>query len=296
MPLFTGLINAPITPLNEDGTLNEASYRRIINWQLEAGLHGMFLCGGGGEGVFLPVEVRKAAAAAGVDEIGDRGHKIVHVGALSLRDTIELAQHAQKCGADAVGSLPPFTFATDDETIVQFFKGLVEAVDIPVFAYHLPPVTHVNIFTDLMRKLVEDAGVTGIKFTDHNIFEAQRLMKVTDGNLLYGRDEQIVAALFMGAPGGIGSTYNVMPNLYGDLWKQFQAGEYDAAQKSQRTINRIIEVILNYGGVGSLKAMLNLLGFDAGAPVMPNRTLPPNRVASLKADLDAIGYFDLVKT
>ncbi len=293
MPIFTGLTNAIVTPFDEDGNFDEKAYRELISWQLENGLHGMFICGGGGEGILMSVEERKTAAAAAIDEIGGRGHKIVHVGALPTRDSVELALHAQDLGADAISSLPPFMFGRDDDSVVEHFAQVVEAVDVPVYAYHLPFMTCVEIYAPLMQRLVDEAGVTGIKFTDYNLLQMQLLLKVTE-DLLYGRDEQILAALVMGAPGGIGSTYNVMPNLFGRLWKEWQTGELEAAQATQGAINSIIGVLLEYGGIGACKEMLNFLGFDAGFPRRPNRTLKPAQSAKLKADLETVGYFDLV--
>ena len=293
MPIFTGLINAIVTPFDADDQFNEAAYRELIDWQLAAGLHGFFICGGGGEGILMSPDERKCVAVAATDQIGDRGHKIVHVGALPTRDCVELAKHAEGLGADAVSSLPPFTFGSDPDSIVAHFAQIVDAVSIPVYGYHLPHMTHVEIYAELMGRLMAEAGVTGIKFTDYNLLQMQLLLKVTD-NLLYGRDEQIVAALVMGAPGGIGSTYNVMPNLFSQLWSQFQAGDIPAARATQDSINGIIGVLLGGGGIGACKEMLNFLGFAAGYPRSPNRRLTAEASTKLKADLEAVGYFDLV--
>ena len=294
MPIFTGLINAVVTPFNESGEFDEKAYREIISWQLDNGLTGMFICGGGGEGILMSADERRRVADVAVDEVGDRGYKIVHVGALPTRECVELAKHAEGLGVDAISSLPPFMFGKDDDSVVAHFAQIVAAVDVPIFGYHLPHMTGVEMYAPLMKRLVDEAGVCGLKFTDYNLLQMQLLLEVTE-NLLYGRDEQLVAALVMGAPAGIGSTYNVMPNLFSQLWREFQGGDVKAARSTQDSINRVIAVLLEGGGIGACKEMLNFLGLQAGAPRSPNRTLSPEASAALKAKLEAVGYFDLVK-
>lgn len=296
MPKLTGLINAVMTPFDENGEFNEPPFRELIDFQLRGGLHGLFVCGGGGEGILMSVEERKQVAEAALDHAKDRATLIIHVGALPTRDCVELAKHAEAKGADAVSSLPPFTFGKDPDSIVAHFAQIVDAVSIPVLAYHLPHMTGVEVYAPLMERLHNEAGVAGIKFTDYNLLAMQQLMKCCDGQLelLYGRDEQLLAALVMGARGGIGSTYNVMPNLFGQLWSEWQTGQLEAAQSTQRSINSIIEVLLEGGGIGACKEMVNFLGFDYGKPRSPNRAMSEEESASLRAKLEKAGYFDLV--
>ena len=297
MAKLTGLFDAIMTPFDTKGQFNEGAFRELVDFQLAGGLHGLFVCGGGGEGLFMNVPERKQVAQAALDHAGSRCQIIVHVGALATRDCVELAKHAEDHGALAVGSLPPFTFAKDPDTIVAHFAQIVEAVTIPVLAYHLPGVTHVEIYAPLMERLHNEAGVAGIKFTDYNLHAMQQLMDCGPGDLelLYGRDEQLLGALVMGARGGIGSTYNVMPNLFGQLWREYADGQLAAAQATQRSINGVIGVLLRGGGIGACKAMLNMLGFDCGAPRSPSRALTPAAVGELRVALEAVGYFDLVK-
>ena len=297
MPKFTGLIDAIMTPFDEEGEINEKVFRELIDFQLQGGLHGLFVCGGGGEGILMSIPERKRAAEIAIGHAKGRCKIIVHVGALATRDCVELAQHAEATGADAVGSLPPFAFGRDPDSIVAHFAQIVAAVHIPVLAYHLPHMTHVEIYAPLMERLHYEAGVAGVKFTDYNLLAMQQLLKCCDGKLefLYGRDEQLLPALVMGAPGGIGSTYNVMPNLFGQLWREWQAGQLEAAQSTQGAINRIIEALLAVGGIGACKEMLNFLGFDCGKPRSPNRAVSPEESAKLRAELDKAGYFDLVR-
>jgi len=297
MPRFTGLIDAVMTPFNAEGEVNEKAFREIIDFQLDGGLHGLFVCGGGGEGVYMNLAERKRVAEVALDHARDRSHVIVHVGAVATRDVVELAQHAEANGAHAVAALPPFIFAKDPDTVVAYFAQIVEAVDIPVLAYHLPVVTGVEIYADLMERLYHEAGTAGMKFTDHNLLAMQEILDRVgeDMEFLYGRDEQIIAGLLMGAPGGVGSTYNVMPNLFGQLWRQWEARQVDAAAATQHTINRIISVLCELGGIRACKEALNLLGFDCGQPRSPIRPVSEAESGALREKLDKVGYFDLVR-
>ena len=297
MTRFAGLYDAIVTPFQADGTFNETAYRQIIDFQLAGGLKGLFVCGGGGEGVLMTTEERKRVAGVALDHVGERGTVIVHVGAVSTWEAVELAKHAEGAGAPLVAAVPPFYFGKDEESLIEHFRQIVEAVSIPVLAYHMPLITGVVVTAPVVERLMAESGVAGLKFTDFDLRTMQLFMACGGGKcmLFYGRDEQIVAALTMGAKAGIGSTYNVMPNLLGKLWREFQAGDIKAAANTQATVNQIINVLLRYGGLGACKAALDMLGFDCGPPRGPNRPLDAQTLTAFRADLSEIGYFDLVK-
>ncbi len=294
---LTGLFNAIVTPFDADRNFNEQAFRELIDFQVAGGIKGLFVCGGGGEGVLMNTAERKRVAEVAVDHLGDRGRTLVHIGSLSTLECLELAQHAESIGATAVGALPPFFFGTDDDSLVYHYAQIVKSTSLPVFAYHLPPMTHIYIYADLMERLMSEAGVVGIKYTDFDLFQMRRLMDCGNGScqLLYGRDEQLVPALVMGAKGGIGSTYNMMPNLYGRMWSEWEAGDLKAATQTQLLVQKFTGLLLRYRGLPAVKVALNLLGYEAGECRPPLRPLTQDESAAFQRELEQLGYFDLVK-
>jgi N-acetylneuraminate lyase len=293
---FRGLVSAIITPFDETGAVKETAFRQLVEYQMSAGLHGLFVCGGGGEGVLMSVPERQRIAEIAVEQVAGRGKVIVHVGALSTRDAVALAQHAEGVGADGVAAIPPLYWGRDEASIVAFYARLAASVHVPVYTYHIPAITHIEITVPLMERLMTEAGIAGIKYTDHNLLIVQQLLDCGGGTckLFYGRDEQILPALLYGAEAGIGSTYTMMPNLFVRLWNQFGSGDLKGASETQNQINRLIRAVIKFPGIAALKAACGLLGLDGGCVRGPNLELTPADRAALESDLKAAGFFDLV--
>ena len=108
--LLKGIMPALVSPVNEDYTVREDVTRKLVEWQLSKGCTGFYVCGGTGEGVVMQPEARKRMAEIVVEQTAGRGKVIVHIGAIDLKTTIELAQHAEKIGADVISSVPPLYY------------------------------------------------------------------------------------------------------------------------------------------------------------------------------------------
>ena len=292
---FRGLVNAIVTPFGDDGAILEPELRAIVDYQFEAGLHGLFVCGSGGEGILMNVEERQRVAEIVLDQTAGRGKVIVHVGALATHDCVALARHAEEQGADAISAIPSFYFGRDDDSIVAYYRAMSEAVSVPLYAYHIPSLTNLNMTVELLERLIAEAGIAGLKYTDFDLLTVQQFLDCGGGcQVFYGRDEQIVAGLLMGCQAGIGSTYNMMPNLFARIWEQLQGGDIPGAIETQNQINAAIRALHGYPGIAAVKAALGFLGLNAGTVRGPNLDLTPEQKGAYRSDLEACGFFDLV--
>lgn len=290
--LFTGIMPALVTPLTREEKINEDTARKLMNWLLDCGMDGFYICGATGEGPVVAPGERMRLAEAAREITAERGAKcIVHVGAIDLTTAKELARHAGRIGADAISSVPPFFFGYGEKEIARYYTELAEAAELPLIMY-CSPLAGVNITWDMVDRFMDIPHAIGVKWTSYDYFTMHRIKALRNGtvNVLNGPDECLLCGLSMGADGGIGGTYNVMPKLFRTIYDRFMDGDLAGAQAAQFKANRLIEVIIRFGVQASLKEILGRLGFDCGYCVYPQKRLDADEKAQLFAALDELNY------
>ena len=288
---FKGVMSALVSCIDENENVKEDSMRRLMNWHLKEGFSGFYLTGGTGEGPLLQKETRKRIVEIAKDEAGDRCDLIAHVGAIDLKTAVELAKHAGEVGMDAISSVPPFFVRYDEAQIADYYKALSDASGLPVLMY-ASPLAGVNITWDMVDRLMDIPNMIGLKWTSFDYFTMHRIKALRGGNInvINGPDECLLCGLTLGADGGIGATYNVMPKLFTRIYNSFQAGNLADAQEAQFKANRLIEVLLKFGVVVGVKDMLEMIGFDCGYQVYPQKRFTAEEQAAFHAALKEINY------
>ena len=288
-----GIVPALISPVNEDGSIRVISLRRIIEWQLTFSICGLYIGGSTGECLLMKPERRMELLEIVIDQVNGRIPVIAHIGALDQSSAISLARHAEQCGADLISSIPPAYYEYREAEIINYYAALANSTSLPLITYGIG-LTNNNLNARIMEKLMKIDNIIGIKWTYQNYFEMQRIKKINNGdiNVINGPDESLISGLAMGADAGIGSTYNIMPGLFMELYQSFQKSNMDTARQLQYTINRVIELLLQYGVINSIKEIYNMLGFDVGYCVPPIRRLNAEERSML---LDAVSFLDFEK-
>lgn len=288
---FTGVMPALVTPLNADETINEAASRKLMQWLLSEGMDGFYLCGGTGEGPVVQKSERKKLAEIAREETQGKGDLIVHVGAVDLKTAAELAEHAGKIGADAISSVPPFFFQYGEAQIKQYYTALAEASGLPVIMY-ASPLAGVNITWDMVDRLMDIPGMIGLKWTSNDYYTMRRIKELRGGNInvLNGPDELLLCGMTMGADGGIGATYNIMPRLFRAIYDGFKSNNMDEARKAQVLVDHMVDVLIKYGVVPAIKEILAMMGHDCGYCVYPTKRLSDDERKALRKDLDDMKF------
>jgi N-acetylneuraminate lyase len=295
---LTGLIAAPFTPFHADGSLNLATIEKQAASLATNGVTGAFVCGTTGEGISLTVPERMEVAERWQTCAGGRLPVIVHVGHACLADARALAAHAQKIGAWGVGCLAPFFFKPGRvEELVAFCAEVAAAAPaLPFYYYQIPSMTGVSIpAADFLRVAgPRIPNLAGVKFTFENLMDFAECIRLDDGryDIVFGRDEILVAGLSLGAKGAIGSTYNFMAPIFHEIITVFEKGDLAKAQEKQAAANVIIQIFIRYGGLSAGKAMMKFIGLDCGPMRLPVRSLGEQQEAQLRNELEAAGFFD----
>jgi len=289
-----GIYPATVTPFAADGSYDPGAMRRIVRHQLEAGVHGFYLCGGTGEGLLLSREERQAVLEDVLEEVGGRVGVIAHIGAFQTAETIALVRHASRAGADAVAALPPaYFYKPDERALVRYYTEVAAAAEVPLLVYNIPQRTGVSMTPELWSQLLELENVVGMKDSSGNVFQLGLFLDSGKGGLIFeGEDTVLGAGLMAGACGGIGASYNMMPRLFIELWDAFQAGALGEMARLQRRINQFIDALIVVDLFGGLKQTMAWMGLECGVPRTPNRPLTEEETATLRRSLERVGFFD----
>jgi N-acetylneuraminate lyase len=283
MEIFHGIMPAIVTPLDQEGRFNPDAFLRLIERFNSAGVDGLYVCGQTGEGWQQSLEQRKQVAEAAVRFSPAGKTVIVHVGAQSLSEATKLASHASEIGAHAISSLPPAGSYSFEE-IREYYRAVAASSHVPLLIYYFPSLAPSIRTTAQILQLCELPNVAGLKYTDSDLFKLWEIRR-TGAVVFNGSDEMLVAGLIMGANGGIGSIYNLVPDRFSSLYRHAVAGRWQEAQATQNSINELISVILRFPVNTAVKAVLKWSGIDCGTCVAPRRSLTAIEERELKNGL-----------
>jgi N-acetylneuraminate lyase len=288
---FAGILPAVVTPFDENENFQPAAFERLLERLYATAIDGLYVNGQTGEGLLQPVEQRKRVTDVAL-HCSPKGKKvIVHVGAYRTADALELARHAASSGAHAIASLPPmgaYSFAE----IQAYYRALASVSDLPVVVYYFPVVSPAIQAAEQVLELLEIPNVIGLKFTDFDLYKLSRI-KQRGCVVFNGHDEVLIAGLLMGADGGIGSFYNLAPELFVEAYCQVREGKWAEAQSTQKQINELIEIGLRVPVIPGIKAVLRWTGIDCGQCLTPRRGLTPDEETSLRNALRASSFAHL---
>lgn len=292
---FQGIYPAMITPIREDGTLLRRAAEEVIDYELRSPIQGFYINGATGEGPVLCEQTRMEMAEVAVEKTRGRGAVINHIGAPDTMSALRLAKHAAEIGCDAVSSvLPNFYFQYSTPQIVDYYKRVADASGLPILVYanglmNCNPV-------EFMREVMKVEGVIGVKYTIFDYYDLHRICTLNGGNInvLNGPDEMLICGLVMGADGGIGTTYNVMPDWFCELYQAYRAGDLERARAAQFRINRVIEIMRRYPPIiPATKEVFRYRGIDVGAAAYPAKQYTAEESEAMRREMREAGVPDV---
>ena len=267
---LSGVIPPLLTPFADSGEkVDEGALRVHVEWLIEMGVHGLMPCGTTGEGPLLTISERKRVVEVVIEVADHRVPVVAHVGAPTTHETIELARHAQGCGAEAVSVVTPYYYRLSEDALIEHFCHVANAVaDTFVFLYNIPQNTGNTLSLSTAKAITARCpNVIGIKDSSGQLDALVGFTGLNNGQfqVICGSDGLFLRALEAGACGGVSGNANVFPEIVVSLYRAFSQGEYDAAHQQQRLLNQIVE-ILDFGENLSLfKRILGLRGLRGGA-------------------------------
>lgn len=266
---FSGIIPPVITCFDKRGNFDEQAQRTLIRF-LSKTVQGFYPCGTYGSGPLMSNDERKRVAEVVIEEKGN-AFVIVHVGAPSTQDVIELATHAQRSGADAVGAIPPYYFSYTQEQLIEHYKKVIDSVDIPVFLYNNPGLSG-NAVTPETLNILANYGLAGVKdsaFDLVNFYNYLIAVRKPDFTFIVGTEAIASSALDAGASGVIAGLANCFPEFMGDFYSTWQKGDSKLTAQAQLEVMKARNILKLGQTLTMTYAILRMRGIDPGFPRLP---------------------------
>ena len=227
MKPIVGSIVALVTPMQDDGSVDFAALRKLIDWHIAEGTDCVCVVGTTGESPTVSVEEHCEIIRVAVEHAKGRVPVMAGTGGNSTREAIELSRYALKVGADCTLSVVPYYNKPTQEGIFQHFKAIAEAVDIPMVLYNVPSRTVADMQAETALRLAQVPGIVGIKEATGDIGRACELIKhAPKGFSVYsGDDGSAVALMLLGGQGNVSVTANVAPRAVHQLCMAAVAGK-----------------------------------------------------------------------
>jgi len=280
-----GVIPPLVTPMTPDEELDEPGLRRLIRRLLKAGIHGVFMLGGSGEGIYVTDAVQARAIDVAADEVAGRAPVLAGVTELSIKRAIEKGKQAARLGADVLISMVPYQRPMPQEHVYDYFVALAEGTGMPVMMYNIPYAVPTNIKEETIVRLAEHPLIYGMKDSDNHMHISRVLMltKGTGFRLLCGIEHNLLAGMMEGAVGGTLATANLWPEITVETYDACAAADWPRALALQRKLDRFTEFAFQVPLIPSTKYALALMGIIASDTMArPARTLSADEQRQVK--------------
>ncbi|HJP73102.1 MAG TPA: dihydrodipicolinate synthase family protein [Pseudonocardiaceae bacterium] len=298
-----GVVPPVCTPLTPDLDVDVASLTRLVDFLLDAGVHGLFVLGSTSEVAFLPDGHRQRVVETVAGHVA--GQVPVLAGAIDMTTlrVLDHARAAEKAGADGIVATAPFYTRTHPAEIDRHFRLLADGLDLPIYAYDLPVSVHIKLPAELVLDLAADRVLAGLKDSSGDDGALRTILlrarELTGFSVLTGSELTVDSALHMGAHGVVPGLGNVDPHGYVRLYQHCLAGDWDAAAREQ---DRLVELfgLVDAGdpnrigrgssALGAFKAALYLRGvIDCPVTAPPQLPLTDNEISLVRDRLVAAG-------
>ncbi len=259
-----GVMPALMTAFADEEHINKEKVAELVRKLVASKVDGLYVGGSSGEMILCSLEERMELLETVMQEKGNTTI-IAHVGAMSTEASIKLAKHSKKVGADAVSSVTPFYYKYNFASVKNYYKHICDASEMPMIIYNLPALTGSSYGFDQLAELLNIDGVAGMKFTSSDFFLLNRLKTAFPDKVFYnGSDEMFMSGLVAGADGGIGTTYNFMPELFVNIYRLFNENKITEARKLQTLANAVIAEVIARETLPASKQMIVFGGVEYG--------------------------------
>lgn len=240
---YQGVIPAFYACYDDNGDVSAERTANFAKYLLEKGVKGLYVCGSSGECIYQSKEERKLTLESVMEAVGGKMTIIAHVACNNTRDSMELAAHAESLGVDAIAAIPPIYFRLPEDSIAKYWNDISSAAPNTDFViYNIPQLAGVALTMPLFKKMLENPRVIGVKNSSMPVQDIQ-MFKMEGGDdciIFNGPDEQFISGRIIGAGGGIGGTYAVMPELFLKADELIKEGKITEACEIQHAIDKII--------------------------------------------------------
>ncbi|MBU6419640.1 MAG: 4-hydroxy-tetrahydrodipicolinate synthase [Proteobacteria bacterium] len=281
--MFHGSFTALVTPMREDGRIDDEAFIRFVDWQILEGSNGVVPVGTTGESPTLSHDEHKHVVEMAVKAAKGRVPVMAGAGSNSTAEAIGLARHAEAAGADAVLVVTPYYNKPTQEGLFQHYKAIAESMALPLFIYNIPGRSVIDMSVETMARLAEIKNIVGVKDATANLTRPLHTTRACGPDFVQmsGEDHTALAYLASGGHGCISVTANVAPRLCSQMHSAWAKGDVKAAMEIQRRLVPLHDAMFCESNPGPVKHAASLLGFGANhvrLPLVPVSSASAQRV------------------
>lgn len=272
----SGIIVAMVTPLDDNQNISYTKTAKLLDHLLEHDINGVFILGTNGEAYALTQNEKYEFAKYVINYVNNRTNVYVGTGLNSTRETIEFSKKIATLKPDALSVVTPYFVAPTQEELIDHYEKLADTVTVPIIIYNMPGKTGVNVDPETIKTLSKNDNIIGIKDSSGKIENMKGYLKLrNDDNfaVLSGSDSKILELLEAGGDGAIAATANLLTQNDIDIYRYFKNGDIDNAEKYQKQIEPLREVLHMCTTPTALKASVTAFGIDVGPARYP-ATMP----------------------
>ena len=291
---YQGLIPALYACYDDNGAVSPERVEAFTEYLIQKGVKGLYVGGSSGECIYQSVADRKLVLEHVMKVAKDRITIIAHVACNNTADSMELAAHAESLGVDAIAAIPTIYFRLPEHAIAQYWNDISSAAPNTEFIiYNIPQLAGVSLTLPLLREMLKNPNVVGVKNSSMPVQDIQ-MFKMEGGKdfvVFNGPDEQLISGMVIGADGGIGGTYGVMPELYLKILELVKEAKIAEAQEIQYAADAIIYKMCSCHGnmYAVIKEIIKIReGLELGSVRKPLAALVPEDMATVNECVNMI--------
>jgi len=274
MNSIKGIIPALVSPVDSQGKINKNMVRKLVNYTIKGGVHGLFAVGSTGEAYALSFEEKRDLFETVVDENNGRVPVYAGTGATTTRDSVRLSQMAEDVGANILSVLTPVFISPNEQELYEHYVEIAKSTKLPILLYSNPNRTGVKLSVRLVERLSHIENIVGIKDSSGDVSLAGEYIRAINNDqkefsVIAGRDNVILATLVYGGAGAIASTANIAPALVVSIYDNYMKGDLKAALEAQDKLAPLRKALNLSTYPGAIKEAVSMIGIDCGDPIKP---------------------------
>jgi 4-hydroxy-tetrahydrodipicolinate synthase len=282
-----------VTPFTRDGEIDEPAYRKVVDFVIESGCHGVISAGSTGEFFLMSPDERKRVFSIGADQAGGRVPVLAGASAIRTEDVVDYTRSARGSGCAGIMLLPPLYIEIGDRELFEFYSRVSGEGGLPIMLYTSGAV-RTFLTTERVQRLMEIDNVVAIKDSSRDLNHLADLVRYCGHEIrvFVGLEDLLLAAIAMGAVGAVAMVPQVVGRMAVELYETAASGDMDRAIELHQKIVRVYDLFKIGTGYTALKASMNMLGRPGGYSRPPMLPLTEEQTAELKKIYEDVGLLE----
>ena len=291
MSNFSGCYTVMVTPFSEDGSkVDYSALRKCVDWQIDNGVPGLIPLGSTGEFLSVTEDERREIVKTVVEQADGRAAFLAGTADEWTEKSVRFSLEAQDLGADGVMVIPPYYSSPTDDELVEHYRQIGDAINIPIMVYNNPNTSNVDLSPQLLGRLSELNNVDYVKESSGDVTRVREIDRLSEGRMIVFSGYHAFDSFLVGAKGYVSVCGNIVPKLSADLYRLvIEESDVAAGRELYHSLLPLLDAISGDLYVSATKTAMGMVGMPVGPPRMPRLPVPQEHGLKSQAVLDELG-------